>query len=519
MNLSKLLQINGNKYPEKEALILGDHRLTYKQWNDQADHLARYLQQKGIQRGDKVVLMMPNVPDFAILYFAIIRAGGVAVPINARFSHDEVAYILDDCQAKGIFVHEMVYPAVAKLPEVQPSRFYVKTGSAKGSWESLEDWKSSLVAGNGPWFDPWTLTEDDEVDILYTSGTTGRPKGVRFNHRNLLTVGTMIAVEFEVNLESRILHMMPLSHSAPLHLMFVSGVIVGATHVFHPTFAPDLFLRLAEKERITHFFGAPVAYLLSIQDPGFNQTDLSAAKYWVYGGAPLPKTQADTIAERFGKDKLVCVYGLTEAGPSGTLMRHRDHHEKSGSIGCRAALFTELDIVDEKDQPCPPGQVGEIRLRGEGTMLGYVNRSEETAQTLKNGWVYSGDLAYRDEDGFIWIVDRKKDVIITGGVNVYPKEVEDALITHPEVQEVAVIGVPHETWGETVKACIVPKPGTPERDEEAWLQEIRRFLEGKIADFKIPKLVDSLTELPRNANGKILKHLLKEKRTGSDQHA
>lgn len=348
------------------------------------------------------------------------------------------------------------------------------------------------------------------MDILYTSGTTGRPKGVRFSHRNLLTVGTMIAIEFGVNRESRILHMMPLSHSAPLHLMFVSAFIVGASHVFHPAFAPDLFLRLAEQERITHFFGAPVAYLLSMQDPTFNQRDLSSAKYWLYGGAPLSKTQADAIAEGFGKDKLVSVYGLTEAGPSGTLMHHQDHHEKSGSIGRRGALFTEIEIVDEKDQLCPIGQLGEIRLRGEGTMLGYLNRPEEMAQTLKNGWVYSGDLAYQDEDGFFWIVDRKKDVIITGGINVYPKEVEDALSTHPEVQEAAVVGVPHKVWGETVKACLVPKSGTKQLDQKAWLQEIRCFLKGKIAEYKIPRRIEILTELPRNASGKILKQLLKE---------
>jgi acyl-CoA synthetase (AMP-forming)/AMP-acid ligase II len=220
--------------------------------------------------------------------------------------------------------------------------------------------------------------------------------------------------------------------------------------------------------------------------------------------------QADAIAEKFGKEKLVCVYGLTEAGPSGTLLRHRDHHDKSGSVGNRGALFTEIEIVDDGGRLCAPGQVGEIRLRGEGIMIGYLNRPEETTLTVKDGWVYSGDLAYRDEDGFIWIVDRKKDVIISGGVNIYPKEVEDCLIAHPDVQEVAVVGVPHETWGETVKAFIVPKPGTPERDEAAWLASTREFLTGKIADYKMPRLVATLNELPRNANGKILKHRLKE---------
>ncbi|MFD1435553.1 class I adenylate-forming enzyme family protein [Kroppenstedtia eburnea] len=518
MNLSKVLQINGDKYPDREALLFGEQRITYRQWNEQADHLARHLQQKGIQRGDRVVLMMPNLPDFAILYFAILRAGGVAVPINARFSREEVAYILEDCQAGGIFVHEKLFPSVAELAGMQPSRFHVKTGPAEGSWESLEDWKTSSPPGDPPRFDPTTLTGEDEVDVLYTSGTTGCPKGVRFSHSNLLTVGTMIAIEFEVNLGSRVLHMMPLSHSAPLHLMFVSAVIVGASHVFYPTFTPEIFLRLVEQERITHFFGAPVAYLLSMGEPAFREADLSSAKYWVYGGSPLSKDQADAIADAFGKEKLVCVYGLTEAGPSGTLMHHRDYHEKSGSIGRRGALFTEIEIVDEQGQPCPVDRIGEIRLRGEGTMLGYLNRPEETMETLKNGWIYTGDLAFRDGDGFFWIVDRKKDVIITGGVNVYPKEVEDALNSHPGVQEAAVVGLPHPTWGETVTAFMAPKPGANPLDEDGWLKEVRRYLAGKIAEFKIPGSVRILTGLPRNASGKILKHRLKEIGTEADSY-
>lgn len=510
MNLSTLLSMNANKYPDKEALVFGEQRFTYKQWHEQADHLAGHLQQKGITRGNKVVLMMPNVPDFAILYLAIVRAGGVAVPINARFSVEEVAYILEDCQAKGMIVHEQLYPSVAPLSKRLPSCLYVKTGKAEQAWEGLEDWKASCVAGEGPRFDPNALTEEDEVDILYTSGTTGRPKGVRFSHRNVLTVGTMIAVEFSVNEDSRLLHMMPLSHSAPLHLMFGAGFIVGAAHVFHPTFTPADFLRLAERERITHFFGAPVAYLLSMQAPTFEQTDLSSAKYWIYGGASLSKTQADAIANRFGREKLACVYGLTEAGPSGTLLFHQRDYHKSGSIGKRGALFTEIEVVDERGQRCHVGQVGEIRLRGEGTMLGYLNRPQETAQTVRDGWVYSGDLAYRDEEGFFWIVDRKKDVIISGGVNVYPKEVEDVLVTHPEIREVAVVGVPHDVWGETVKACLVPEPGTPTRELATWVHDIRHFLQGKIAAYKMPRVVALFDELPRNASGKILKKRLKE---------
>lgn len=507
MNVSYLLEMNARKYPEKEALVMGEQRITYKDWNERAHHLAKVMQTKGVGQGDRVAIMMPNVPEFAVAFFAVVRAGGIVVPIAANLQEEEVVYIVNDCGARGMIVHDALLQQVSGVTDKTECTFYVKTGTAGGKWEGLSEWMAAPVPEN-IWFDSDELHEDDPFDILYTSGTTGRPKGVRFSHRNVLTVAKMVAVEFEINEDSRILHLMPLSHSAPLHLMFAAGVVVGAAHVFSPQFSPDILLQLTERERTTHFFGAPVAYLLSLQHPDFANVDLSSGKYWIYGGAPLSQTMAEQVERGFGRDKLVCVYGLTEAGPSGTLLFHRDHPDKAGSVGKRAPLFTEVEIVDKNDRPLAPGETGEIRLRSEGNMLGYWNRPQETEKTLKDGWVYSGDMARMDEDGFIWIVDRKKDMIISGGVNIYPKEIELVLEGHPDIRELAVIGVPHPEWGETVKAFIVTKEGV-NRNNEEWLQELRRFAQHQLAKHKIPRLVETTDELPRNASGKVLKHRLR----------
>jgi len=305
--------------------------------------------------------------------------------------------------------------------------------------------------------------------MLYTSGTTGRPKGVLFTNRNLLTIASMISIELTINVDSRMLHIMPLSHSAPLHLFLVSGTYVGSTHVLAPTFTPDLMLDLISGEKITHFFGAPVAYMV------------------------------------FKTDRLMCLYGSTEAGPNGTLLRPEEHDAKAGSVGQRAALHCEVQLVDEDGDPVKQGDIGEIILRGEGTMKGYYKNEEKTNETIKDGWLYTGDMGIQDEDGYFWVIDRKKDIIISGGVNVFPKEIEETLTTHPAIAEAAVIGVPHPEWGETVKVFVVLEDEVTDLEENC-----KRFLKDKLASYKIPRIYTKLDALPRNASGKLLKQQLRE---------
>ncbi|RFU63668.1 class I adenylate-forming enzyme family protein [Bacillus sp. V59.32b] len=499
MNLSELLSRNARKYPLKEAVVTDTERVTYLRLNELVNRFASSLQSIGINASDKVVLFMPNTLEFVISYFAVQRLGAIIVPVNAKLTQSELEYIIDHCDAKALIVHEQLFETAQSFSN--PSLLCMKTGPASDGWRSFQ---SCIDSGTNEEI-KCPLTEEDESTILYTSGTTGKPKGVLFTNRNVLTVAIMMGVEMSMKPESRMLHMMPLSHSAPLHLFLVAGTYVGATHVLAPMFTPERLLQLVHNEKTTHFFGAPVAYLFTAKQPNLASYDLSSMKYWVYGGAPLSKREVQFVQASFQTKNLYCVYGLTESGPSGTLLLPEDHEEKSGSIGKRGALGTELRIVGSDGKDCAPNEIGEILLYGEGNMKGYYKNPVETEEAYLDGWIRTGDLGKKDEDGFIWVVDRKKDLIISGGVNVYPKEIEEELIKHPAISEAAVIGVPHPEWGETVKAFIVTTENG--NDLEA---ECKKFLAGKLADFKIPKLYEKVEALPRNATGKILKQVLRK---------
>jgi len=499
MNISELLARQARKYPNKEAIVSGGDRITYKEWNRSVNKLASALSKRGIGKGDKVVLHMPNVTEFLYTYFAVHRLEAIIVPINAKFVQDEIEYILDHSDAKAFLTHELLFENVASIQK--PDLLQIKTGAAQDGYLAFDD-----VLKSGDEAEIVSTThEDDEASMLYTSGTTGRPKGVLFTNRNLLTISSMISIELTINTDSRLLHIMPLSHSAPLHLFLVSGTYVGATHVLAPTFTPDLMLDLISSEKITHFFGAPVAYMMTAKHPKIQEYDLSSVEYWLYGGAPLGTKEVQYVKKQFKTDRLMCLYGSTEAGPNGTLLRPEEHDAKAGSVGQRAALHCEIGLVDENGEPVEQGDIGEIILRGEGTMKGYYKNKEKTNETLKDGWLYTGDMGIQDEDGYFWVIDRKKDIIISGGVNVFPKEIEETLTTHPAIAEAAVIGVPHPEWGETVKAFVVLEDDVDDLEENC-----KRFLSDKLASYKIPRIYTKLDALPRNASGKLLKQQLRE---------
>ncbi|KHE66900.1 class I adenylate-forming enzyme family protein, partial [Halobacillus sp. BBL2006] len=445
MNLSELLAYQSRKYPSKEGLITIDERLTYKEWNQAVNQFAKALQRLGVQPNDKFVIHMPNTIEFVISYFAVQRVGAVAVPINARLMAEEVSYIIDHSDAKGFLTDDRLFNQVSSLPK-NNNGIFIKTNESAEGWLSFDE----LLESEDRSEVKCEVKDEDEAAILYTSGTTGRPKGVVFTHKNIMTVASMMAVEMEMKPTSRMLHMMPLSHSAPLHLFLIGGTYVGATHVLSPSFTPDRLLELVSKERTTHFFGAPVAYLMTAKHPKVTETDLSWMKYWVYGGAPLSQTEVHFVEEQLDTDHLCCVYGLTEAGPNGTLLMPQEHSSKAGSIGQRAALNCEIRLVDEQGQDVGTNEVGEIILKGEGNMKGYYKDKTRTEEAFQDGWLFTGDLAMKDQDGFYWVVDRKKDMIISGGVNIYPREVESILLEHPHITDIALVGVPHAYWGETV---------------------------------------------------------------------
>ncbi|OZU88218.1 o-succinylbenzoate--CoA ligase [Virgibacillus indicus] len=501
MNIPNLLARQSRIFPNHEAIVTPYERITYLEWNVKVNKLADSLRKHGVRPGDKVILHMPNTKEFLFTYFAVQRLGALIVPINAKLVHQEIAYILDHSDATVFVTHELLFNQVEGLPE-SDDLLCVKTGEALGHWLSFE----KLIKEGSPDEIECDLMEDDEAALLYTSGTTGDPKGVVFTYRNILTVATMICIEMTMNTESRILHMMPLSHSAPLHLFLIAGTYVGATHVLVPTFTPDLLLGTVQKEKTTHFFGAPIAYLATSKHPKIKEYDLSSMEYWVYGGAPLGEQEVRFVKGKFSTDRLMCVYGLTEAGPSGSLLGFDDHQTKAGSIGKRPALNCEIRIVNEEGIEVKQGEVGEIILRGEGNMKGYYKDPVKTSEALKGKWLYTGDMGKQDADGFYWIVDRKKDMIISGGVNIFPIEIENLLTIHPQIADAAVVGVPNPDWGETVKAYVVT-----EGEIENLAEECKGFLQGKIADYKIPRVYEKLDALPRNATGKLLKNQLRER--------
>ncbi|MFT9817414.1 class I adenylate-forming enzyme family protein [Lysinibacillus sp. NPDC056185] len=495
MNSSNLLARNARKYPMSEAVVCQGRRVTYRDLDEQVTRLSHALLEQGVWQGDKVIIFMPNVVEFVISYFAIQRIGAIVVPVNAKFTLQEVEYVAQHADAKAILVHEAIFAAVENITVVP---LKIKTGQEQADWLNYE----SLIQHASSQTIDCQLNEDDVSTILYTSGTTGKPKGVLFSYRNILTVAQMIAVEMEVKPESRILLMMPLTHSAPLHLFLMAGVFVGSTNVLTPTFTPDLLIDSIERERTTHFFGAPVAYLLTAQMPRLQTADLSSMKWWSYGGAPLSQNEVRHLQEAFRTENLTCVYGLTEAGPNGSILFGEEHATKAGSVGRRAPLGGELRIINDNGEDVSVGEVGEIVIFGEGNMLGYYKDDMATKAAFIDGWLKTGDLARLDEDGYIWIVDRKKDVILSGGVNIYPKEIEDSMLSYEGIFEVAVIGVPHPEWGETVKAVYAAKTEIEE-------DELKAYLEEHLAKYKIPRIFERVEALPRNASGKILKQSLK----------
>lgn len=495
MNSSNLLARNARKYPMSEAVVSLGKKTSFGELDLLVNKFSNALLNQGLQKGDRIVLFIPNVLEFVISYFAVQRIGAIVVPINARFSLREVEFVMTHSEARCIITHDMLFPNVSSL---HLGEIKIKTGSAANSWLSMEE----LLEKADDTVIPCHLSEDDLSTILYTSGTTGDPKGVLFSYRNILTVANMIAVEMEVKPESRMLLMMPLSHSAPLHLFLMAAFIVGCTSVLTPTFTPDLLIDSVINERTTHFFGAPVAYLVTAQNPRLIEADLSSMKWWVYGGAPLSKNEVLMIAEKFKTDRLVSVYGLTEAGPSGSLLLADEHPHKAGSIGRRAPLGTELRIVDEECRDVLNGEIGEIVLYGEGNMQGYYKNEEATSAAFIDGWLRTGDLARMDEEGYLWIVDRKKDVIISGGITIYPKEIEEMLLQFNGIAEAAVIGIPHPEWGETIKAVF---SGHSNID----IEKLKGYLSKNLASYKVPRIFEQLNSLPRNASGKILKQQLK----------
>jgi long-chain acyl-CoA synthetase len=511
LNLSVFLEDSARKHPERDALVLGDIRLTYAQVEAAANQVANLLVSLGIERGEKVALSCPNVPYFPMLYYGILKAGAVVVPLNVLLKGREIAYHLKDSDATAYFCFE----GTEDLPMGTEGRigferadgcehFFLVTANpfADSAVEGVPTLGQAL-AGRSPVFEPADTAETDTAVILYTSGTTGQPKGAELSHANLVMNALTCNRLFGTSSSEHETHLLtlPLFHSFGSTTQMNAGFSTGATLVLLPRFDAEQAVALMEKERITFFAGVPTMYwglLGALTDDVDVDTITSTLKRAVSGGASLPVEIIRQMQQRFHL-QILEGYGLSETAPVATFS-DPERDPRPGSIGV-PIWGVELKLVDH-DWNTVEGadEVGEIAVRGHNVMKGYYNRPDATAEVMNNGWFRTGDLARRDEDGFYYIVDRAKDMIIRGGFNIYPREVEEVLYTHPEVLEAAVVAIPDDLMGEEVGAAVVLRPGAT-----ATLEDIQAYVKERIAAYKYPRKLWLLPELPKGPTGKILR--------------
>ncbi|NRB48730.1 MAG: long-chain fatty acid--CoA ligase [Saprospiraceae bacterium] len=512
LNLSVIIEDSARRYPNKDAFVFMDTRLTFAQINGAANQVANGLVAAGIKPGDKVGLSCFNLPYFPIVFFGILKAGGVVVPLSVLLKKDEIAYHLNDSDAKAYFCFE----GTAELPmgqmghagfqEVDACENFFMITAKPTDPSSIEGTKTlgSLMAGQSPVFETTATSAEDTAVIIYTSGTTGRPKGAELTHSNLMLNGILSADLMGGTPEDVQLIVLPLFHIFALTVLMIAGVYRGVESILLPRFDAAAVFGLMQKHGVTIFAGVPTMYwgLLNYKGDEFDYKSIAEKlRVCASGGASLPVQVMKDFEERF-KVPIIEGYGMSEGSPVVTF-NQLSVGRKPGSIGT-TVWGVEVKIVDENDQEVPVGEKGELLYRGHNVMKGYYKRPEANAETLRGGWMHSGDVAIKDEDGFYYIVDRTKDMIIRGGLNVYPREVEEVMMQHDAISLVAVIGVPDEQFGEEVKACVVLKEGASATPEEiiAWTKE-------HIAAYKYPRVVELMDALPMTATGKILKKELR----------
>jgi long-chain acyl-CoA synthetase len=472
LNLASLLTGSAGRTPEGPAIRLGDLEFSYSELDRRSAQLATLLGEKGAQPGDRVGVMLPNVPEFPVAYYGVLRAGGTVVPMNVLLKRREIAFYLEDSGSKLLLAwHGFLEEA--------------REGAAEAGAELVG---SELAE----------TAEDDTAVILYTSGTTGKPKGAELTHLNLFRNADVSSrTTCEVAEGDVVLGALPLFHSFGQTVAMNASLKVGACLTLVPKFDPGEALATMQRDRVTHFYGVPTMFGALLHHPERESFDTSSLRTCITGGASMPVEVLRGFEEAF--DAVVLEgYGLSETSPV-ACSNHPDRERKAGSIGTPIE-GVEMRVVDENDEPVAQGEVGEIVIRGHNIMKGYWQRPEATAEAMRGGWFHSGDMARVDEDGYFYIVDRKKDLIIRGGYNVYPREVEEVLYEHPKIREAAVVGVPHDEWGEEIGAAIVLHEG-----EELSAGEVSAYVKERIAAYKYPRVVWFIDDLPKGPTGKILK--------------
>lgn len=511
MNLTEQLHETAIKMGDKTAYYFMDQSSTYAELDGAVTKFADGLSKLGVKKGDHIALLLGNSPHFVIGLHGALRLGATVIPINPIYTPDEIGYIVNNGDVKAVVTLDLLVPLIEKMHQALPKvENYIICDTPQGqaseqdlsalsAFSKMKSFTQLIALGDIGFKGP-ELEEDDTAVILYTSGTTGKPKGAMLTHKNLYSNAKDVSDYLHMNENDRVITTLPMFHVFCLTVALNAPLMNGATILIDPKFSPKEIFRLAKKYEPTVFAGVPTMYNFLLQYEDGNPEDLKSLRLCISGGAAMPVALLHGFEKKFN----VIVsegYGLSEASPV-TCFNPLDKPRKAGSIG-QSIMNVENKVVNELGEEVSVGEVGELIVRGPNVMKGYYKLPEETAATIRDGWLYTGDLAKRDEEGYFYIVDRKKDLILVGGYNVYPREVEEVLYNHREVVEAAVLGVPDPNLGEAVKCYVVTN--NPQLTEELLLAYCAEHL----ARYKVPSSIEFLEELPKNTTGKILRRALK----------
>ncbi|MFB7084798.1 class I adenylate-forming enzyme family protein [Streptomyces sp. NPDC056296] len=499
--IGSTLRASARRTPDAPALAFDDRTYTYAELDAAVDKAAAALAGLGLAKGDRLALMAPNSDHFVITFYAAVRLGVIFVPVVPSAAPPELEYLLTDSGATTLVFDPAVAPTVnkARTAGLPPTLAHLLSlGESDGQQDLL-----ALTAGSAAHLAEDHVTEADDALILYTSGTTGRPKGALFDHHRVMWTAVNIIATCNMRIGDRLLHSAPLCHGAQLCIMLIPGTLIGAKHIVLPGFDAATVLATLEAERVTMYFGVPTMFQFLLRRPDIGDRDLSAWRTGLFGAAPMPASTVEQLTELLPHVEFMQLCGQTEGGPGGIYLTGEQVRSRPDASGRQPLPLTESRVVSLHGQDTLPGEVGELVLRGETVMKGYWNKPAETAEALRDGWLHTGDLARVDGDGFVTLVDRLKDLIITGGRNVYSVEVENALAAHPDITDCAVIGRPHPDYGESIVAVVTPREGA-----DLTLEDVRGFCRERLASYKVPHVL-ILGTVPRNPSGKLLKYKLR----------
>ncbi len=497
----ELLENAVQKYPDKIGFIDGDWRLTFKEFDRIANRIAAGLEKHGVKRGDHVAVLLGVQMEFPLSFFALMKLGAIVVPLNTRFKGKELAYEIDDSESKVLIVDEEYWPYIdsvrGELKTIEKIFFngpYVPQGTVPFSL--LKENKEDV-------FTRAALSESDDATIMYTSGTTGKPKGAILHQRGFVLTAMVVSDFIQFEPEDKMICCIPLFHITGLSCVMLSPIFSSVASVYMRQFKTKDFLEIMAKEKVTQYMGVINVIWLMVNHPDFDQYDFSSFRTALFGGSPATEEMVMGIFRRLPHIQISVGYGLTESFAIVTSTPFEDALRKIKAVG-KCLPTVEAKIVDDEGHDLPVHGVGEIVLKGAKTFKGYWKKPEATRQTIVDGWLHTGDIGKIDDEGFIYILDRKKDMINRGGEKIYSLEVENVISGHPKVLEVAAVGVPDQFLGEAVKVAVVLRPGQT-ADEE----EIKNFCSQHLADYKVPKYIEFLDSLPRNPAGKVIKGDLK----------